>query len=60
MPAKIYSNFFANPAVAWAAGGIITPIFAGSSLNDLLIFVVIGIIGSFVCLKIAIMYLDDK
>lgn len=52
---KIYSEFFTNLAVAWMAGGIITPIVMGiENLNKLLTLILIGISGAFISLKMAV------
>ena len=52
---KIYSEFFTNLAVALVAGGIITPIVTGiENLNKLLTLILMGIIGAFISLKMAV------
>lgn len=53
--AKIYSEFYTNLAVAWFAGGVITPTFTKTfTLEDRVLFIISGILGAFISLKFAI------
>ena len=58
---KVYSEFFTNLAVAWFAGGIITPLFVRvDNLWQTSVFAVWGISGTYISLKLAILSLRKE
>jgi len=51
---KVYSEFLTNLAVAWFSGGVITPVIVRpKTIQELLVFSLLGILGTIFSLRAA-------
>lgn len=59
--AEIYVNFFTNVAVAWFSAGVIATFFVSQlQFPELVYFSLVGIIGAYFSLQIAIRLIEKQ
>ncbi|PIV09938.1 hypothetical protein COS31_00655 [Candidatus Roizmanbacteria bacterium CG02_land_8_20_14_3_00_36_15] len=56
----VYVNFFTNIAVAWFTAGVISSFFISNNRGSVLYFLIFGILGSYICLQIAVRLFEEK